>query len=195
MKLDIDIFNIKTNNLKPRKGRILISEPFLRGYHFSRSIILLTEHNAEGSMGIVLNKPLDLRMGHVMRDVTFSESKLFCGGPVSPDKLFYVHAIKNVPGVIELGRGLYFGGNFDYLKDYLDCNPESLNNIRFFIGYSGWSPNQLEEELKSDSWLVSDILPELVLNTSTDSLWKESVEALGSDYKCWISLPANPEMN
>ncbi|MFB6342371.1 YqgE/AlgH family protein [Saccharicrinis sp. FJH62] len=195
MKLDIDIFKIKQNNVKPKKGRVLISEPFLQGYYFSRSIVLLTEHDAEGSMGLVLNKPLDLKIGSVLKDVSFSETKLICGGPVSPDKLFYIHSFKNVPGAIELIKGLFFGGDFEYVKDLLAINPALLHDIRFFIGYAGWSPGQLADELKESSWLVTDLSAEHILHAPINKLWRSTVESLGEDYARWTNFPSNPEMN
>lgn len=195
MKLDLDIFKIKQNNVKPKKGRILISEPFLQGYYFSRSIILLTEHDAEGSMGLVLNKPLDLKIGSVLKDVSFPGTKLICGGPVSPDKLFYIHDFSNVPGSVELMDGLHFGGNFDHIKDLLNFNPELLNNIRFFIGYAGWSPGQLAEELKESSWLVSTLSSESILHAPIEKLWLSTVRSLGEDYARWTNFPSNPELN
>ncbi|MFB6319378.1 YqgE/AlgH family protein [Saccharicrinis sp. FJH54] len=195
MKLDIDIFKIKQNNVKPKKGRVLISEPFLQGYYFSRSIVLLTEHDAEGSMGLVLNKPLDLKIGSVLKDVSFSDTKLICGGPVSPDKLFYIHSFKNVPGASELVKGLFFGGNFEYIKDLLAINPLLIEDIRFFIGYAGWSPGQLADELKESSWLVTALSAERILHAPIDRLWRSTVESLGEDYARWTNFPSNPEMN
>lgn len=195
MKLDIDIFKIKKNNVKPKKGRILISEPFLQGYYFSRSIVLLTEHDAEGSMGLVLNKQLDLKIGSVIKDVSFSETKLICGGPVSPDKLFYIHNFKNVSGATEIIEGLFFGGNFNAIKDMLAFKPNLINDIRFFIGYAGWSPGQLADELKESSWLVSNMSAEVILHAPVERLWRSTVEALGEDYARWTNFPSNPEMN
>ena len=195
MKLDIDIFKIKQNNVKPKRGRVLISEPFLQGYYFSRSIVLLTEHDAEGSMGLVLNKPLDLKIGSVLKDISFSDTKLICGGPVSPDKLFYVHSFKNIPEATELISGLFFGGNFECIKHLLGLNPNRINDIRFFIGYAGWSPGQLADELKEASWLVTDLSAEHVLHAPVERLWRNTVESLGEDYARWRNFPSNPEMN
>ena len=195
MKLDIDIFHITRNNVKPRKGRVLVSEPFLQGYYFSRSIVLLTEHNEEGSMGLVLNKPLDLKIGSVLKDVPFADTKLICGGPVSPDKLFFIHSFKNVPSATEVKEGLYFGGNFDYIKELIAIKPELIKDIRFFIGYAGWSPGQLKDEMKESSWLVSNISTQDILYAPSDMLWANTVKALGEDYECWTNFPGNPEMN
>ena len=195
MKIDLDIFKIKNNNVKPKKGRILVSEPFLQGYYFSRSIILLTEHDEKGSMGLVLKKPLDLKIGAVLKDVPFADTKLCCGGPVSPDKLFFIHTFQNVPGKIELASGLYFGGDFEVIKALIADNPALISNVRFFIGYAGWSPGQLNEELNEGSWLVSKLGDKQILHCPNAELWHTVVKTLGEDYESWSNFPSNPEMN
>ncbi len=195
MNLDLDIFRIQTNNVSPVKGRILIAEPFLKGYYFSRSIVLLTEHGKEGSMGLVLNKPLNLKISQIMKDVPFKDVTVYCGGPVSPDRLFYVHAIPGISDAAEVISGLYFGGNFDEIKTRLTIYPDNLDKIRFFIGYSGWSAGQLKDELNEDSWLVSKMENQSVLKPAGEELWTYSLCMLGGKYIAWSKFPSNPELN
>lgn len=195
MNLDLDIFRIKTNNVSPVKGKILIAEPFLKGYYFSRSIVLLTEHGKEGSMGLVLNKPLDLKISQIMKDVPFEDVHVYCGGPVSPDRLFYVHAIPGISEAVEVINGLYFGGDFDELKTVLTIYPEKIDLIRFFIGYSGWSSGQLKDELKEDSWLVSKMENQFVFRPADEDSWTHSLNVLGGKYIEWSKFPSNPEFN
>ena len=86
-----DILKIRTNNLKPSKGRILISEPFLIDYYFKRSVVLLAEHNDEGSFGLIINKPVDMHLGDVLRDFPEFDAPIYLGGPVKTENLYFIH--------------------------------------------------------------------------------------------------------
>lgn len=193
MDLNLDIFKITSNNVLPEKGKILIAEPFLQGYHFSRSIILLTEHDDEGSMGLVLNKPLDVTLDKVIQQYDVKPYHLTCGGPVSPDKLFFIHTFENIPGAMKIIPGLYFGGDFDIIRTLIDNNLPG--KIRFFIGYSGWSPGQLTSEIEQNSWLVFEASIDKILLFSNDEFWKSTVKEMGEKYATWANFPVTPEFN
>lgn len=195
MDLNLDIFKIITNNVKPIKGRILIAEPFLQGYYFSRSIILLTEHNEEGSVGLVLNKPLDITLDKVLTDYKIPRENLTCGGPVSPDKLFYIHTYPNVQAAEEILPGLYFGGDFDKIYEAFKKDELATQKIRFFIGYSGWTNGQLSEEIEKNSWLVSDTSLQDIFEYTDGEFWVEVVKNMGKKYAVWANYPSNPDMN
>ncbi len=195
MDLDLDIFKITSNNVKPLRGRILIAEPFLQGYYFSRSIVLLTEHNEEGSVGLVLNKPMEITLDKVLQNYQVSPHSLTCGGPVSPDKLFYIHTFKGIAGADEVLPGLYFGGDFDGIFDATRHCDNVAQNIRFFIGYSGWSQGQLLSEIEQNSWLVADTRVSDVFQYTDDQYWIEAVKNMGEKYAVWANYPSNPDMN
>ncbi len=193
MDLDIDLFKITGNNIQPSKGRILVAEPFLQGYYFSRAIVLLTEHNEEGSMGLVLNKPLDVTLDKVITQHKVNPFNLTCGGPVSPDKLFFIHKYPNIPGSVDIVPGLYFGGDFKTIMSL--STQDGGNSIRFFIGYSGWSPGQLQGEIKENSWLVTETSIDNILHFSDDEFWKDVVKDMGRKYSTWANFPVTPELN
>lgn len=195
MDLDLDIFKITTNNVKPLKGRILIAEPFLQGYYFSRSIILLTEHNEEGTVGLVLNKPLEITLDKVLNSYRVSPHNLTCGGPVSPDKLFFIHRFKNVLGAEEILPNLYFGGDFDSVFNETKKCDDVEKNIRFFIGYSGWTQGQLASEIEQNSWLVTETNMKDIFEFTDDKYWIEVVKNMGKKYAVWANYPSNPDMN
>lgn len=195
MNLNLDIFKIRSNNVLPTKGSLLLAEPFLKGYYFARSVVLLTEHNKDGSMGLVLNKPLDLKLSQIMKDLPFKDVNVYCGGPVCPDRLFYVHSMKNIDGAVSVANDLFFGGDFEVIKDYLSRFPECTNQIRFFIGYSGWSAGQLSDELHEDSWLVAKMDANLIIKPANEKSWNQSMSALGEKYATWSKFPSNPELN
>jgi putative transcriptional regulator len=191
-----DLIRIKTNNVKPGPGKILISEPFLFDYYFKRSVVLLAEHNTEGSFGVIINKPMALNFNEVVKDFPLFEAPVFLGGPVKTDSLFYLHTLgEAIDESIPVLEGLYWGGDLDRVKEMILLGQLNESNFRFFIGYSGWMPKQLENELKRDSWLVSELTTDQVMNTKTESLWQDALMELGEKYKHWKNFPSEPTLN
>jgi putative transcriptional regulator len=196
MDSEIDYFKIETNNVAPQKGRILIAEPFLNDIYFKRSIVFLTEHNDEGSIGFVLNKPVNLRIEEIINNFPPFDCNISIGGPVNNNTIHYLHTLGElVPNSVHVCDNIYWGGNLDSMKNLILENAISKNQIRFFLGYSGWMPKQLDEELSQNSWLVSNIKPELVMNHDMNEIWKEVLYNLGNKYKMWINSPENPSLN
>jgi len=184
------------NKILPHKGGLLLSEPYLADPNFERTTILLTEHNEEGSVGFILNKPSDSRVSEIMDDLKEFDSRVFIGGPVQQDTLHFVHRITTLSDAIEIAPGLYWGGNFDQLVALVDNQKIAATDIKFFLGYSGWSPGQLEEELKIDSWIVSDqISEELVFETNPEKMWKTAMRGLGGRFSIYSNYPEDPRMN
>lgn len=184
------------NKILPQKGGLLLSEPYLADPNFERTAILLTEHNEEGTVGFILNKPSDSRVNEVMEDFKQLDARVFIGGPVEQDTLHYVHRIKDLTDAIELIPGLYWGGNFEQLLALVESNQVAAADIKFFLGYSGWSTGQLEEELKADSWIVSDqVSDELIFETDPEAMWKKAMRGLGGRFSVYSNYPADPRMN
>src|SRR5664279_3457863 len=130
--------------LNPEKGKLLVSEPFLNDPNFKRTIILLTEHSEEGSVGFILNKPTDLKFNDTVDDFPDFDAPIYFGGPVQLNALQFIHkAGKVIEGSIEISDGLYWGGNFDSLRDLVEAHAVDPDDFRFFIGYSGWEDGQL----------------------------------------------------
>jgi putative transcriptional regulator len=196
MKKIEDILTIRTNNIKPGKGKILISEPLLTDYYFKRSVILLAEHNEEGAFGVIMNKPLSIKLNEVVKDFPVFNSDIYLGGPVQSDRLFFIHTLGNkIVGSHEIIDGIYWGGEMEAVKEMITLNMIDPENIRFYIGYSGWNAKQLEGELIKNSWLVSLVNADYLLNTSPSLLWKNSLEKLGDEYSHWTSFPSDPSLN
>jgi len=191
-----DILRIRTNNINPAKGRILISEPFLYDFFFKRSVILLAEHNDEGTFGVIVNKPLNAKFNEVIRDFPKFSSKVYLGGPVQNDSLFFIHTLgERIEGSTEILPGLFWGGDVDRVKELITLKLITADDIRFFIGYSGWAPKQLEEELERNSWAVSNIDLDRLLGTRPRDLWSSSLELLGEEYSHWGNFPDDPASN
>lgn len=192
-----DIFKIKHNDLQPEKGKILISEPFLQDAYFQRAVVLLVEHNREGSMGFVVNKPTELILNDFFPELkNFPRTPIYLGGPVSSNRLFFIHSLGTIiPGSMEIDNNLFFDGDFDVLKNYMLSGNPINEHIKFFMGYSGWTKDQLNGEIIRDSWLVSQTSYQNLFLARDDSFWKHAVEQLGRPYTTWTNFPKNPEMN
>jgi putative transcriptional regulator len=196
MESEINYFKIETNDVAPQKGRILIAEPYLNDIYFKRSIVFLTEHNDEGSIGFVLNKPVNLQIEEIINDFPNFDCNISIGGPVNTNTVHYLHTLGDLlPNSVHVCDNIFWGGNFDAIKNLVNEKSVLKNQIRFFLGYSGWMPKQLDEELAQNSWLVSTIRPELVMNHNMNEIWKEVLNCLGNKYKMWINSPENPSLN
>lgn len=195
MELDIDFFSID-NNKVAKQGRVLISEPFLNDTYFRRSVVLLTEHTDEGSVGFVLNKPVDLAVNDVLNDFPEIDTEVSIGGPVNTNTIHYIHTLgERIPNSVKVLENLYWGGDFEVIKEMIVAGQIKGTEIRFFLGYAGWSPKQLENELSENAWLVSEMRPDHIMQGPGDNLWKEILERSGDKYKTWVNFPENPSLN
>jgi putative transcriptional regulator len=195
MELDIDFFSID-NKQVARQGRVLISEPFLNDTYFKRSVVLLTEHSDEGSVGFVLNKPVDLSVTEVINDFPDIDTEVSIGGPVNTNTIHYIHTLGDtIPNSVKVLDNLYWGGDFEVIKDMISAGLIKGSEIRFFLGYAGWSPKQLENELSENAWLISEMKPDHIMQGPGDDLWKEILEKSGDKYKTWVNFPENPSLN
>lgn len=196
MKKDTDIFKIESNNVLPDKGKLLISEPFLQDANFGRSVILLIDHGEEGTMGLIMNKQLPHIVNDFIEEFKYIDSiPLYRGGPVSTDTLFYLHNLSDIKGSIPIDEGLYLNGDFSSIKRYILQGNPIEGNIRFFLGYSGWDAEQLQQEIKENTWLIGQADSDLLLNKSVKDLWKTSLRELGKKYETWSRYPQIPSLN
>jgi putative transcriptional regulator len=192
---------IMSATLLPEQGRILISEPFLKDFYFKRSIVLLAEHNKDGTFGLVLNRTTDLKLSEILTSSEFKipdefDSKIYIGGPVKTDSLFFIHTRSDViSNSLKIMDGIYWGGNIDELVRLMYEKTLKPEEIRFYAGYSGWEPKQLDRELEEQSWVVARTTAAFLLKNSPEILWKKAVLNLGDGYKDWINYPIDPQMN
>jgi putative transcriptional regulator len=195
MYLDFDFLNIEHENLTPKQGRILISEPLLSDTYFKRSVVFITEYSDKGAVGFVLNKPVDLPISEVLADFPNFKANVYIGGPVAKDTIHFLHTLGElVPNSVHVIDNIYWGGDFDSLKELINEGIVQPDQVRFFLGYSGWSPNQLEGEIEDNAWLVATVEPSKVMMADND-IWKKTLEQLGKKYKVWSNFPENPAMN
>ncbi|SCY01080.1 putative transcriptional regulator [Nonlabens sp. Hel1_33_55] len=183
--------------LAPKRGKLLISEPSIIGdASFSRSVVLLTEFNSEGIVGFIINKPLDYTLDELVPEI-HEEFEVYDGGPVSTDNLYFLHRIPDlIPDSHHIEDGIYWGGDFQTVSALINQNKIASNEIKFFLGYSGWERHQLQEELDSKSWVVTDNEDSaVVLSDEIHDIWKIKMRDLGDGYEIWSNAPENPSYN
>ena len=196
MKPGIDFFTIRPEDKIPEKGRLLISEPFLPDTFFNRTLVYLTEHNEKGSVGFIINKSINIKVSEALEGFPGWDEKLTMGGPVAPDTLHYLHTLGNIiPDSVWVADDIYWGGNIEVVKELINSGKAGSGDIRFFLGYSGWGEGQLERELKENSWIIADVVPEVVMKYRKDDSWKTVLRSLNKKYRLWAEFPESPEMN
>lgn len=184
------------NKLQPERGRLLISEPFLADPNFERTVVLLCEHNEEGSFGFVVNKPSLLKIGEVMDVIGSIDDRVFVGGPVQQDTLHFLHRKTSLDKAVQIRDEIYWGGDFESLVSSIDTAEIKSSDVRFYLGYSGWSSGQLESELQEDSWIVCDyVTDDLLFDTEPTLMWKKALDNMGGRFSVYANYPVDPRLN
>ncbi len=182
--------------LKPKKGRLLIADPtILDDNSFNRSIILLTEYTKNSTVGFIFNKKLNYIVQDFFPKIKCNFS-IYQGGPVEQDNLYFVHRVPHlIPNSIKVDKDIFWGGDFNSLKELLENQKLKPSEIRFFLGYSGWEEQQLENEITNNSWFVSENDFSNILSPNNTSLWKNKLLQKGGKYKIWANAPSNYYLN
>jgi len=182
--------------ISPASGILLIADPFLKDPHFKRTVVFICEHQKEGSFGFVLNKQFDQTLDELIVNFEGFPIPVYYGGPVQVDTIHFLHEYPDlIPGGQEVLKGVYWGGDFKMVTKMVINNEIDFNKIRFFLGYSGWSNGQLNEELKEKTWLTVSATRNLIFHPSPDEIWKDSLKHLGGDYEMMINFPIDPQLN
>ena len=185
-------------NAKLSNGKLLVADPSIIGdFSFTRAVILLADHNDEGSVGFILNKPMSHDLRTFVPEISQPFS-VFEGGPVDQDRLYYIHSRRDcIPNSKPISKELAWGGDFDIITSMINNGELSSEDIKFFLGYSGWSCDQLKDEVKRKTWIVLDDGDKKVnISTSNDaSFWKSKMMRLGGRYILWANSPSNPQLN
>jgi len=192
-KLDLSF----KNNRKATQGCLLLSDPFIKDPYFTRVAILLCRHNKKETFGFVLNNFIELdlqKIGDIFGEIP---SKISIGGPVEPGDLFYIHTLGNkIKGAENILGNLYFGGDYESLIDLVQKDPGLMKDIRFFIGYSGWDYQQLEDEMKEHSWVaVTNITENEIISMPSDDFWKHCMIKQGPKFQMISQFPLDPNDN
>jgi putative transcriptional regulator len=183
---------------KPKylKGQLLLDSGELGGSFFQRTVILVCEHNAEGAFGLVLNRSTGSQVGEmVVADLpeSLKEHPLFLGGPVQPTALSFLHSDSFIPDA-NVMPNLSLGHSLDTLME-IGESFSATRKIKLFAGYSGWSPGQLEDELKRKSWLTHPATLDMVFEPDPTKLWRTILEQKGWKYKLLAQMPDDLSSN
>lgn len=182
-------------NLKPEKGRLLISVPMLTDV-FRKSVVYLTEHNEQGSIGFIINKPISYKLQELIDNFPNFEAPVFLGGPVQPEMINFIHRVPyQLSGGILVKDNIYWGGNFEELKELVNEDKLNPSDFRFFLGYAGWAPGQLEDELKNNSWIITEAIESYLFNSNPKNLWHLILKNMGGHYAIISTFPDDPSVN
>ena len=191
-----DLFKIPDQRIRAKAGRLLISEPFMQDPYFKRSVVLLTEHSDNGSFGLILNKPIPMYLNEAIENAPLFDSRLALGGPVQKETLHYLHLLGDrIPNSTEVMDGVFWGGDFDAIKELMLSGELQPGNIRLFVGYSGWAEGQLNSEMESKSWIVASAKKDLLFSEKPELLWSSILESMGTPYNYLVNLPEDPRLN
>ena len=177
-------------------GILLIADPFLKDPNFMRTVVLLTEHRDEGTIGFVLNRQYENTLDELLPEIEGHKLPVYYGGPVQMNTIHFLHRYPDeIPGGVEIMKGVYWGGDFDSVVDLINNGKIEADKIRFYIGYSGWSPGQLQDEMTEKTWLTAPAARKLIFHPQAEEIWKDSLKHLGGEYEMMINFPIDPQLN
>ena len=191
-----DVYFKYKNELEPAKGLILISEPHLPDTNFDRTVVLLCEHNEEGTFGFVLNKSSRVSLGELLQNGKELSMEVSIGGPVEQNTLHFLHSSSSLEGAADIVDGIFMGGNFELLLDWLETDLIKPDDVKFYLGYSGWGAEQLAEEIEMNSWIVykpKDL--KILLDSKANEMWTNILNEMGGRYSMYSKYPEDPRLN
>lgn len=179
----------------PAGGKLLVAEPFMEEGVFSHSVVSLLDYEpGGGAMGVVLNRKSHNLLGDVLEDVSvLRDVPVYCGGPLAQDRAFFIHTLgpEIIPGARPYMPGMYVGGDFDAVIEYINSGYDIDGTVRFFVGYSGWDRHQLEGEIAAGAWAITDAPADAsaLLRGFGDAVWHKIVRMMGVEYRSWRLVP------
>ncbi len=180
----------------PKEDILLIADPFLKDANFMRTVVYICRHSQEGSFGFILNKLFEQTLDELIMGMDGHPIPIYSGGPVQPDTIHFLHQYPQlIPNSYQISEEVFWGGDFETVKDLIRGNQLDMKKIKFFIGYSGWEQAQLISELKENSWLTVSATRKLIFETPPENVWKKSIEHLGGKYKIMVNFPIDPQLN
>ncbi len=179
-----------------KAGTLLISPPMQMDIHFRRAVVLLCEHSETGSFGLILNRSLALVMEQIFNDLPGFGEEIGWGGPVQPETLHFIHRLpEQIEGGVQIQEAVFWGGDFEQVKKGVQSGDVNPNDIRFFLGYTGWSSGQLAEEVDQGGWILSVSDEDTVFDMAESAVWRQTLKQLGGSYTILANYPEHPSLN
>ncbi len=180
------------------KGIFLVAAPSLREPNFRQTVVLLCEHGKEGALGVVVNRPMGMLLAEALPHIPVLEGQhhvLFSGGPVQPNQVLLLYQLVERPDdTHHVFDGVYLGGDVQMVERLL-TQPLDRESFRAYMGYSGWAPGQLENEMKTGSWLLVPADPSVVFKKEPEQIWPDILRSLGGRYSFYAEMPFDPTLN
>ena len=179
---------------KFEKGDLLVAEPYMKDPSFKRSVVLICEHDNEGTLGLVLSRPSIFKVNEMIPNFPSFQGTVHYGGPIGMDRMNFIHSYGElIENSFHIKDNLYWNGNFDQLKALVKEKKIMPQNIRFFAGYAGWEAGQLNEEMQDHSWIVSKDYPEIF--KMSEFMWHDVLVKMGGKNKLLSTFPEDPILN
>lgn len=182
-----DFLDAQPTGVSLEAGRILISTPYFNDPFFNHSVVLLTDYEEEHTAGLILNRPLPYTVHEVVNEIKVDDY-IFFGGPVLTEAVFLLHNFDSCPEASKLLPNVYVGYN-PVLLAVIEHKAISNLKHKFLLGYAGWAPGQLEDEILNNMWVVAPASHSLVFDTPADQIWTRAVSRLGKNYEHWLKIP------
>ena len=184
------------SDMAPATGALLIAPPMMQDPNFRRTVILLCEHGVDGSFGLILNRSVSLNLKDVVEGMDLYHGPLCMGGPVQPNTLHVLHRYGSSVGEsIEVTEQTFWGGDFEIIRKKVENELTSSEEIRFFLGYAGWTPGQLDSEIEQDGWIIAPSDDRVIFPNDPETLWATTLRRMGGEYALLANFPDDPSLN
>lgn len=185
----------KSSIEKPKAGAMLIAEPFNPDTGFKRSVVLLSQHSRKGTIGFIVNRPTPLKINEALDDFPEFDVPVYWGGPLKLDSIYYIHTIEDLPGSKKILPGLFWGGDYDQLKEMIRAGQVQPKQVKFIAGFAAWPPEQLENELYADYWWITEGDVYSTLIEEPTLVWGKVLLKMGHVYGILNDFPEDPGLN
>lgn len=177
------------------KGKLLLASPTLLDPNFARTVVLIAEHDEEGAMGLVLNRPAEATVGEAapeLEQLIDGEEPLYVGGPVRPTAVIVLAAFADPDAA-----GLLIRDDVGFLSAQHDLTASraATERLRVFAGHAGWGPGQLDDELEREDWIVEEPDPEDLFAREPEELWSSVLTRKGGTFALVARMPVDPSLN